>query len=1130
MIQLLAGAFLISVYGVIAQRLPLDTTVPITRIAPPLRRGDANPDNFGFAVALYQLDPAGTNLSLWRVVVGAPNGSYPGGLSLTNPSCSTPTINNTGLVYLCSIQPGKDTCDGAVGNGTVDNGRLFDCQAPSNSPNYQQTGASLYSSGGYLIACAPGFSTGSYSQPVHRGTCYVSFNNSLRTFAQIFPCRSAPVTTFSYYDETYCYAGLSVALKNKIAMFGNPLAFTTGMASYLQLDTPPVNFSMIAPKNRTVSTGGLVYGPTTMNINGSIVYKTNTLKGYSVGIGRITRSNVSDYLVATPRWSVDNYVGTVEVFAFPNTGAPLAGPSYPVGNAFSIGVGSNSFFNTDVGVYNSLMNVAAYGTQSGEQFGASMDTADLDQDGYDELIVGAPFYTDYTKSSYMYEVGRVYVFQNTKGNLSATPIILSSPNPFTGGRFGHVVLSVGDINGDGTEDFAVGAPYESCTSSDGTSSTGSVYLYTGDRTTFVSQTPIQKITACDIRQRSLTALNNATLRSFGYSLASKADLDGNAYNDLAVGAFESRAVFVLRTFSVANVTATLTNVGGGVSATKAGCNSSHACGIVMLCATYNCSSRPGSCSQSLSMTFDISESTGKAFFNTTTIARTSTVVVTANMLTPNCINVTFYSMLGQVDLSPFKFTFIVRDLSCDLVSDSGAALADFKAIPVLNGGSASINVGFARACTNPNACASQLALSQTSAVVFKDAQAIVEKGLIVNETTSITFTLTVNNSGDEVFGINLVLSAPSFVTVMTITKSSGVQITCTKTNTTGFVCPTVVDGFLAQGNASVLGVALTIDTTSIPFDASNMTFNVSSDDIETNTLDNVVTILLQPTASADLSILSESFSPSGTTYTTPKSITNPTNLGSIGLLTTFEVTFQRSGPTYIPSLTLTISLPLGGSDWSSYYLYPASVASSVSTIAVSCAAGVLNPYNLQTTKKRSLSADMIKDLQRGTRQAQNALVLLDCSQSSAGCKNLVCNITNITSTPSFSVRVSLYVNDKYFSARGDNSNFSVTAAATVSIPTHAIFTGIVSKSFKTAVLNISAAQQPKSTRVPLEIIIPPIVAVVVIIVIAVIVLYACGFFKRKKREDEDAVEGIDGAVATTAVTKKDPLEDSTVKM
>ena len=65
-----------------------------------------------------------------RVVVGAPNGTYPGGLSINNPDCPSPSaqMNNTGLVYLCSIQPGKDTCDGALGNGTTENGRLFDCQ------------------------------------------------------------------------------------------------------------------------------------------------------------------------------------------------------------------------------------------------------------------------------------------------------------------------------------------------------------------------------------------------------------------------------------------------------------------------------------------------------------------------------------------------------------------------------------------------------------------------------------------------------------------------------------------------------------------------------------------------------------------------------------------------------------------------------------------------------------------------------------------------------------------------------------------------------------------------------------------------------------------------------------------
>ena len=65
--------------------------------------------------------------SMLRLVVGAPKGTYPGGLYLNNPSCTGNPPQRNGLVYLCSIQPGKEICDGAVGNGTTNNGRLFDC-------------------------------------------------------------------------------------------------------------------------------------------------------------------------------------------------------------------------------------------------------------------------------------------------------------------------------------------------------------------------------------------------------------------------------------------------------------------------------------------------------------------------------------------------------------------------------------------------------------------------------------------------------------------------------------------------------------------------------------------------------------------------------------------------------------------------------------------------------------------------------------------------------------------------------------------------------------------------------------------------------------------------------------------
>ena len=97
-----------------------------------------------------------------------------------------------------------------------------------------------------------------------------------------------------------------------------------------------------------------------------------------------------DYLVAIPRWNVSSYVGSVsdgcvgmwvcddiimlligslpqqvEVFAFPNSGAPLSGQNPPLGNLYSItsGTQGSSFFNNSIGVYDSWMNVTAYGTQ-----------------------------------------------------------------------------------------------------------------------------------------------------------------------------------------------------------------------------------------------------------------------------------------------------------------------------------------------------------------------------------------------------------------------------------------------------------------------------------------------------------------------------------------------------------------------------------------------------------------------------------------------------------------------------------------------------------------------------------------------------------------------------------------------
>lgn len=50
------------------------------------------------------------------------------------------------------------------------------------------------------------------------------------------------------------------------------------------------------------------------------------------------------------------------------------------------------------------------GDQFAAYFGYSICTSDVDGDGSDDLIVGAPMYSDFKSQKNEYETGRVYVY------------------------------------------------------------------------------------------------------------------------------------------------------------------------------------------------------------------------------------------------------------------------------------------------------------------------------------------------------------------------------------------------------------------------------------------------------------------------------------------------------------------------------------------------------------------------------------------------------------------------------------------------------------------------------------------------------------------------------------------------
>ena len=96
-------------------------------------------------------------------------------------------------------------------------------------------------------------------------------------------------------------------------------------------------------------------------------------------------------------------------------------------------------------------------SERGDSFGSSVAFADLDDDGYDDLVTGAgrenPYYDHDDCSSFC---GSVSIVFGSKSGLSRRTWLLDGRRVGVTGAFGGN-LAVGDINGDGTDDIAVSA-------------------------------------------------------------------------------------------------------------------------------------------------------------------------------------------------------------------------------------------------------------------------------------------------------------------------------------------------------------------------------------------------------------------------------------------------------------------------------------------------------------------------------------------------------------------------------------------------------------------------------------------------------------------------------------------------
>ncbi|KAL2081590.1 hypothetical protein ACEWY4_023443 [Coilia grayii] len=159
--------------------------------------------------------------------------------------------------------------------------------------------------------------------------------------------------------------------------------------------------------------------------------------------------------------------------------------------------------------------------------------------------------------------GAVYVYINKAGRWSDITPVRLDGTKHS--MFGLVVENIGDLNLDTYQDIAVGAPYDD-------EGAGRVYVYHGSANGIITE-PAQVLEG-----------RRHNIMTFGYSLAGNMDLDTNSYPDIAVGSL-SDAVFIYRSRPVISIKKEVTVSPKEIDLTKKTCENS-ICLTVEACFSY----------------------------------------------------------------------------------------------------------------------------------------------------------------------------------------------------------------------------------------------------------------------------------------------------------------------------------------------------------------------------------------------------------------------------------------------------------------------------------------------------------------------------------------------------------------